>query len=71
MILQNPQREIVGLKVKATSSINNSHFKGLTTLRDKAGSRFKNGIVLYTGTKALPFGERLCALPISTLWQQS
>ena len=71
VILQNPQREIVGLEVKATSSINNSHFKALTTLRDKAGSRFKNGIVLYTGTKALPFGERLWALPISTLWQQS
>jgi len=28
-------------------------------LRDKLGDRFKAGIVLYTGTRTLSFGERL------------
>jgi len=43
-------------------------FKGLTFLRDKLGSRFTIGVVLYTGTNALPFGDRLWALPYSALW---
>lgn len=42
-------------------------FKGLA-LRDKLGERFSLGVVFYTGTQALPFGERLWALPYSALW---
>jgi hypothetical protein len=27
------------------------------------------GIVLYTGTATLPFGDRLRAMPVSALWE--
>lgn len=27
------------------------------------------GVVLYTGAEALPFGDRLAAVPLSALWQ--
>jgi hypothetical protein len=30
---------------------------------------FVAGVVLYTGTSTLPFGDRLRAMPVSALWQ--
>ncbi len=43
-------------------------FAGLRYLRDKLNSRFKGGVVLYTGSDTLPFGDRLAAVPLSGLW---
>jgi hypothetical protein len=38
-------------------------------MRDRIGKeRFIRGVVLYTGGERLPFGERLEAWPVSTLW---
>lgn len=69
LIAENMRREIVGIEVKATTTITSKHFDGLRYLRDLAGERFIAGVVLYTGTRALPFGDRLWALPIGTLWR--
>ena len=43
-------------------------FAGLRHLRDKLGDRFKAGVVLYTRTRTLSFGERLAAVPLCGLW---
>jgi uncharacterized protein len=40
----------------------------LRYLREKLGSRFKGGVVLYAGSDTLPFGERLAAVPLQGLW---
>ena len=69
LIAENMRREIIGIEVKATTTLTTKHFDGLRYLRDLAGERFVAGIVLYTGTRALPFGDRLWALPIGTLWR--
>jgi predicted AAA+ superfamily ATPase len=69
IVLEDRRRELVGVEVKAASTVGASDFRGLELLRDKAGERFIAGIVLYTGARALPFGDRLWALPIATLWQ--
>jgi hypothetical protein len=45
------------------------HFAGLRYLRDKLGERFAFGVVLYTGERTLPFGDRLAAVPLCGLWQ--
>lgn len=55
----------------ASSTVRASDFKGLTFLRDKVDDRFALGVVLYTGTTPLPFGDRLWALPYSSLWTTS
>lgn len=68
LILEDMQRRIVGVEVKATVSVNKRHFKGLEFLKDAAKERFVAGIVLYAGKHALPFGDNLWALPISALW---
>ena len=43
-------------------------FRGLELLRDGIGDRFVRGILLYNGEQALPAGDRLWALPLSSLW---
>jgi hypothetical protein len=47
------------------------HFdrKSARYLRERIGDRLLAGVVLYAGDQALPFGERLWALPLSALWQ--
>ena len=38
-------------------------------MRDRIDpKRFVRGVVLYTGSERLPFGERLEAWPLATLW---
>lgn len=36
--------------------------------RDKLGDRFKCGVVLYTGERTLPFGDRIWVVPLAALW---
>ncbi len=68
LVLESPDRRVAGSEMKAAGTVAASDFKGLKFLRDKLGSRFSLGVVLYTGKQALPFGERLWALPYSALW---
>ncbi|MGH2626012.1 MAG: ATP-binding protein, partial [Anaerolineales bacterium] len=62
-------REVVGIEVKASTSVQPRDFKGLEWLRDGLGDRFVRGVVLYSGEQAVPFGDRLWALPVDALWR--
>jgi hypothetical protein len=41
----------------------------LRALAEATGDRFVRGVVLYAGRETVPFGERLFALPVASLWQ--
>lgn len=69
VVVERPSGEIVGIEVKASATVRPRDFKGLAYLRERIGDRLLAGVVLYTGQQALPFGKRLWALPLSTLWQ--
>ncbi|MCL2595424.1 MAG: ATP-binding protein [Promicromonosporaceae bacterium] len=69
LVLENRSREVVGVEVKATTSVRSGDFRGLTHLRDRLGERFVAGVVLHTGARAVPFGDRLWALPLAALWE--
>jgi predicted AAA+ superfamily ATPase len=71
LVIESDDRRIAGVEMKAAGSVNLHDFKGLTFLRDKLKDRFTLGVVLYTGTQALPFGDRLWALPYAALWSAS
>lgn len=71
VVLENRRGEVVGLEVKAASTVRPDDFKGLRHLRDRLGAEMLTGIVLYTGTETLSFGPGLKAVPISALWQTS
>jgi uncharacterized protein len=60
---------VVGIEVKAASSVGPDDFRGLRRLADRLGDDFVAGVVLYTGTSTLPFGDKLRAMPVSSLWQ--
>ncbi len=71
IVLEHADGRIVAIEVKATASVGADAFKWMTKLRDWLGNRFVQGIALYTGERALPFGDRLTAQPISALWEST
>ena len=44
-------------------------FRGLRHLAGRVGAEFVARIVLYTGQQTLPFGPRLRAMPVSSVWE--
>jgi predicted AAA+ superfamily ATPase len=68
-VLENRRGQIVGIEVKAASTVGLDDFRGLRRLAERLGDDFVVGVVLYTGTATLPFGDRLRAMPVSALWQ--
>lgn len=69
LILEDRKGRIVGVEVKSGATVGTDDFKGLRHLAEALGKRFLRGIVLYPGQEAIPFGERLHALPVSALWR--
>jgi predicted AAA+ superfamily ATPase len=68
VVLERRSGEIAGIEIKAGASPDAADFAGLRHLRDKLGARFKAGVLLYTGSQTLSFGDRLAAVPVSGLW---
>ncbi|MGC5012446.1 DUF4143 domain-containing protein [Streptosporangium sp. DT93] len=68
-VLENRRGLVVGIEVKASSTVRPDDFKGLRHLAARLGDDFAVGIVLYTGTRTLPFGDRMRAMPVSALWE--
>lgn len=70
-VLENRRGQVVGVEVKASSTVRAEDFRGLRHLAERLADDFVVGIVLYTGDQTLPFGPRLRAMPVSALWQTS
>jgi uncharacterized protein len=68
LVLETPGRQVVGIEVKASASIDQGDFNGLRELAQAAGKNFTRGIVLYSGEQLMPFEERLWAVPLGVLW---
>lgn len=68
ILMEDRSGRLVGVEVKASSTVSNRDFRGLKALSEAAGDRFQFGAVLYTGTERVPFGDNLYALPVQTLW---
>jgi hypothetical protein len=70
-ILERASGEVVAVEVKAAETVRAEDFRGIQHLARRLGDRLLAGIVLYAGGQALPFGDRLRAVPISTLWARA
>jgi uncharacterized protein len=68
VVLEARRHQLVGVEVKAASTVSTQDFRGLRFLQQAVGDRLRCGVVLYTGRETLPFGPRLWAAPISALW---
>lgn len=70
IVLEDRAGKLVGIEVKASSTVTAQDFKGLRVLAETTGKRFHRGIVLYTGAESLPFGPELYAIPVNSLWHK-
>ena len=71
VVLEDARGRVVGLEVRTSSTPSQADFAGLRSLQALTGDRFVRGVVLHLGEAALPFGDRLEALPVSALWSGS
>jgi predicted AAA+ superfamily ATPase len=67
-VLETAQGRIIGIEVKAAATVTAADFNGLKRLASAAGRRFVLGLVLHDHHALVPFGERLYAAPIASLW---
>jgi len=68
-VLESRPGKVVGIEVKAASTVGQEDFRGLHHLAQRLGDDFVAGLVLYTGHQTLSFGQRLRAMPVSALWE--
>ena len=68
IVLERDDGMIVGIEVKSAATVKSNDFAGLRTLADVCKERFAYGVVLYDNTDLVPFGDRLAAAPLSSLW---
>ena len=68
LVLEDSSGQLAGIEIKSAATLRREAVRGLEALAEAAGPRFTRGVVLYTGTAMVPFGERLHAVPISQLW---
>ncbi len=67
-VLEDTAGNVIGIEVKSGETVRAEDFRGLTLLRKRLGPHFRAGFVLYTGSTANSFGDRLACLPIAALW---
>ena len=67
-VIEDRRGGIVGIEVKASATVTKKDFSGLRKLATACDEKFVLGLVLYDGDQLVPFGDRMLAAPISTLW---
>ena len=60
---------VIAIEVKASSTVRTTYFRHLEFLREELGDRLIAGIVLSTAPEPGRFGDRMWALPVSSLWE--
>ena len=68
LLLERDDGMISAIEIKAKASVKAQDFKGLKILMDLCSDKFCSGVVLYDGTEVIAYGERLFAIPLSSLW---
>lgn len=70
LLLEDARGRVVGLEVKAAATVQERDVRTLLDLSEMLGNRFVRGVVLCTGDRAVPFSEKVVALPIGALWSR-
>ncbi|HEY5707987.1 MAG TPA: ATP-binding protein [Solirubrobacterales bacterium] len=66
-VVEAADGRVVGIEVKGASSVDARDFRRFERLEQTLGERFVRGIVLYSGSRPVPFGDRLEAWPVGLL----
>jgi predicted AAA+ superfamily ATPase len=68
LIVELAGQRVIAIEIKASASPASDDARHIAWLRDKLGDRFVAGVVLHTGPRMYPLGDKVIAAPISTLW---
>lgn len=68
LVIEARDGTVAGVESKLATSVRARDFSRLIYMRERLGERFSAGVVVHTGPDTLPFGDRLWAVPVSTLW---
>jgi predicted AAA+ superfamily ATPase len=68
VVLEATDGRIVAVEIKAAVDVDDHDVRHLGYLREILADRFVHGIVLHLGHRPMPLGDRLTALPLSSLW---
>lgn len=69
LLIEDAQGRIVGVEVKASKTITEGDLQHLRWLAQALEKRWAGGVVLHLGTEQAPFGEKLWAMPVCSLWE--
>ncbi|HEV8654894.1 MAG TPA: ATP-binding protein [Candidatus Limnocylindria bacterium] len=69
IVLEQTDGRLVGIEVRAASTVRSDDLTGLRALAEASGKKFVRGVVLYTGPNATSLGAKIMALPMSALWK--
>ncbi len=61
-VLADAAGRLVGVEIKASSTLSGSDVRGLQAWAGAAGKSWVRGVVLYTGTEIIPFAGNLHGL---------
>ena len=68
IVLEDRRGRIVGIEVKAATTVRPADFTGLRKLKAAAGDKFVHGLVLHDHDRVMPVDRDLHAVPVSALW---
>ncbi len=68
LVLELFDGRVAAVEVKAGTVVRAEDCRGLAALRDRLGSSFIGGVVLYAGELAYQVADRLFAVPLDRLW---
>jgi uncharacterized protein len=71
IVIERGHRALVGIEVKASATVTPSDFRGLHKLKESVKDRFIGGVVLYDGEMSASFGDKMYAVPLRMLWEDS
>ncbi|MEU4231755.1 ATP-binding protein [Nonomuraea sp. NPDC026600] len=68
LVIESHEGSVVGVEVKAKSSIEEKDFQGLRLLRERLGSSFVAGVLVNLGQQSFRHDDRLYVMPVDRLW---
>jgi uncharacterized protein len=69
IVLEDRLGRIVGIEVKSAATLRPKDFAGLRKLKEAAGEKFVQGVLLHDHDRITPIDHDLRAAPVSILWR--
>ena len=69
LLVELPDETVYGLEVRTAAGVRPHQFAALESLANRAGPRFRGGVVLNTAPVGHEHAHRLWSLPISSVWE--